>query len=258
MSQLTVDAADGIAVVTFCRPPVNATNTESWNELTAVFSAFHDRQDVRAVIFTACGTRAFMAGQDLREDPWAAPDRSPAAIVDPGRPVREAMWAIYDCPVPVIAAVNGPAVGGGLALVALCDIIVAAERATFGATEINVGLLGASAQVSRMVGPYRAREMFFLGEMVSADELHRLGVVREVVPDADLLPAARALAEQLALKSPIALRLAKESMNRVEGMAVKDAYRLEQDYTNRLRMFDDASEAATAFLEKRSPNWRWR
>jgi enoyl-CoA hydratase len=257
MSQVTVATADGIAVVTFCRPPVNATNSESWNELTAVFSAFHDRRDVRAVIFTACGTRAFMAGQDLREDPWAGSDRSPAAIVDPGRPVRDAMWAVYDCPVPVIAAVNGPAVGGGLALVALCDIIIAAERATFGATEINVGLLGASAQLSRLVGAYRAREMFFLGEMVSAEELHRLGVVRQVVPDADLLPAATGVAEKLAAKSPIALRLAKESMNRVEGMAVKDAYRLEQDYTNRLRMFDDASEATKAYLEKRPPDWLW-
>jgi enoyl-CoA hydratase len=258
MEQLTVEVNEGVAVVTFCRPPVNATNHESWSEIAQTFLSVQEDKEIRAVIFTACGSRAFMAGQDLREDPLSPRGKTVATVVDPGRPVRDAMWALYDCPVPTIAAVNGPAIGGGLALVALCDFIIASESATFGVTEINVGLLGASAQLSRMVGTHRARAMFLLGETVSAHEMLELGAVREVVPAERLLETCHSLAVQLAEKSPIAMRLAKESMNRVEGMPLKEAYRLEQDYTNRLRTFEDAHEAAHAYLEKREPEWRWR
>ncbi len=99
------------------------------------------------------------------------------------------MWAITDCAVPVIGAINGPALGAGLALAACCDILVASENATFGTTEINVGLLGASAHLSLLVGRHKAREMFFTGEQVPAAELYRIGAVRAVVPRAELLPA---------------------------------------------------------------------
>jgi len=258
VGDVTVEHRGFVAIVTFCRPPVNATDEASWADIASTFNQLAEDKDVRAVVLTACGDRAFMAGQDLRSDPWSREGKLPSAIVDPGRPVRDAMWAVYDCPVPVVAAVNGPAIGGGLAMVALCDIIIASEHATFGATEINVGLLGASAQLSRLVGTHRAREMFFLGEIVPAAELHRLGGVREVVPAATLMEAAMAVATTLADKSPIALRLAKESMNRIEGMPMKEGYRLEQDYTNRLRGYEDSREARRAFLEKRRPDWGWR
>jgi enoyl-CoA hydratase len=168
------------------------------------------------------------------------------------------MWAIVDCAVPVIAAVNGPALGAGLAFAACCDVIVASENATFGATEINVGLLGASAHLSLLVGRHKARELFFTGDQITAAELHRLGAVRAVVPREQLLEEAGALARTLAAKSPIALRLAKESMNRVEFLPLKEAYRTEQEYTARLLGFEDAAEARQAFLDKRDPEWRWR
>jgi enoyl-CoA hydratase len=168
------------------------------------------------------------------------------------------MWAITDCAVPVIGAINGPALGAGLAFAACCDILIASDNATFGTTEINVGLLGASSHVSKLVGRYKAREMFFTGEVVPAWELHRLGSVRAVVPRADLIATARELAVTLASKSPIALRLAKESMNRVEYLPLKDAYRTEQDYTARLQGYEDAAEARAAYLEKRPPDWKWR
>jgi enoyl-CoA hydratase len=171
---------------------------------------------------------------------------------------RDAMWAITDCAVPVIGAINGPALGAGLAFAACCDMLVAAEGATFGAPEINVGLLGASAHVSMLVGRYKAREMFFTGERVPAAELHRLGAVRSVVPRAQLMDTARGVAAELAAKSPIALRLAKESMNRVEHLPLKEAYRTEQDYTARLATFEDAAEARRASAEKRPPEWKWR
>jgi enoyl-CoA hydratase len=213
---------------------------------------------VRVAIFTGAGSRAFIGGADLESYgvPW---DGEPATeTTDIGVVARDALWSVTDCAVPVIAAVNGPAIGAGVAFAGCCDMIVAAERASFGALEINVGLLGASAQLSLMVGRHKAREMYFLGEKIDAAELYRLGAIREVVPADKLLDTAGELAARLAAKSPIALRLAKEAMNRVEFLPLKEAYRTEQDYTNRLLSYADSAEARAAFFEKRSPQWQWR
>jgi enoyl-CoA hydratase len=254
--RLTV--ADYVATVTLDRPPVNALDRSTLLELRDTFRALNDRRDVRVAIFTGAGTRAFIGGADLTSYGTRNADEPPTETVDLGLTAREAQWAVTDCAVPVIAAVNGPAIGGGVAFAACCDMIVAADHATFGTLEINVGLLGASSQLSLMVGRHKAREMFFLGEKVPAAELHRLGAIRAVVPADQLMHTAHDLAARLAEKSPIALRLAKESMNRVEFLPLKDAYRTEQDYTNRLLTFEDSSEARAAFLEKREPQWRWR
>jgi enoyl-CoA hydratase len=256
---VTVRVENHIATVTLARPPVNAVDREALASIRDAFLSLGDRRDVRVAIFTAEGRRAFIGGADLTSvGSGGGNDARPADVTDSGRVAREAMWAITDCAVPVVGAINGPAVGAGLAFAACCDMLVAAEHATFGALEINVGLLGASAHLSRMVGPYKAREMFFLGEKVPASELYRLGAVRAVVPEEDLMDTARALARELATKSPIALRLAKESMNRVEHLPFKDAYRTEQDYTTRLMTFEDSGEARAAYLEKREPQWNWR
>jgi enoyl-CoA hydratase len=260
VQDLRVEVADHVATVVLDRPPVNAIHRGTMREITEAFTTLGADRDVRAVVFTAAGDRAFMAGVDLRTvGEEERPDDVPAAyVVDPPRAARDAMWSITDCPVPVIAAVNGPAIGAGLAFAACCDIILAAEGATFGTTEINVGLLGASAHLSLLVGRHKARELFFTGELVTAEELHRLGAVRAVVPRERLLDEARELAASLAAKSPIAMRLAKEAMNRVEGLPLKEAYRTEQDYTARLLRFEDAAEARQAYLERRTPQWRWR
>jgi enoyl-CoA hydratase len=260
MSDVTVEVRDHIATVILDRPPVNAVTRATTAEIRDIFRVLGEDREVRVAIFTAVGTRAFMAGVDLRsvDERGAVEDLPPAAVIDPARVTRDAMWAIVDCPVPVIGAINGPALGAGLAFAACCDILVASESARFGTTEINVGLLGASAHLSLLVGRYKAREMFFTGEQVSAEELYRLGAIRAVVPADELAETARALATELAGKSPIALRLAKESMNRVEGVPLRDAYRIEQDYTARLQGFEDAQEARQAFLEHRPPEFRWR
>jgi enoyl-CoA hydratase len=260
MTWLQVERDGHVATVTLDRPPVNAVDREVMTEIRDVFAAFEADRDVRAVVFTAAGDRAFMGGADLTTvGDRDRGDEVPARYVtDPARLARDAMWAITDCAVPVIGAINGPAIGAGVAFAACCDMLVAAEHATFGTLEINVGLLGASAHLSTMVGRHKAREMFFLGEKVPADELCRLGAIREVVPLEELAATARELADRLAAKSPIALRLAKESMNRVEHLPLKEAYRTEQDYTARLLGFDDAAEARQAYLDKRDPQWRWR
>jgi enoyl-CoA hydratase len=256
---VTVEVADYVATVTLERPPVNAVDRAALASIRDAFKSLDDRRDVRVAVFTAAGTRAFMGGADLTSVGTRGDDSSrPTDVTDSGRIAREAMWAITDCAVPVIGAINGPAIGAGAAFAACCDMLVAAEHAVFGALEINVGLLGASAHLSRMVGPYKAREMFFLGEKVPAAELYRLGAIRAVVPAEVLMDSATALAHELASKSPIALRLAKESMNRVEHLPLKEAYRTEQDYTTRLMTFEDSGEARSAYLEKRDPEWRWR
>jgi enoyl-CoA hydratase len=255
---VSVVVSDFVATVTIDRPPVNAVDRAALLAIRDAFGSLNDRRDVRAAVFTGAGTRAFIGGADLTS--YGVPqDTDPATeTVDLGLVAREALWSVTDCAVPVIAAVNGPAMGAGVAFAACCDMIVAAEHATFGTLEINVGLLGASSQLSLMVGRHKAREMFFLGEKVDAEELHRLGAIRAVVPGHMLMEVANDLAAKLASKSPIALRLAKESMNRVEFLPLKEAYRTEQDYTNRLLTFADSAEARAAYLDKRSPQWRWR
>ena len=253
-----VETADHVATVTIDRPPVNAVDPATLEALGETFRALGEDRDVRVAVLTGAGTRAFVGGADLRAIDSDRSTGRPGPQLDRGLIAREAFWAISDCAVPVIAAVNGPAIGAGLALAAVCDIILASETATFGTTEINVGLLGASAHLSLMVGRHKARELFFTGELIPAEELHRLGAIRAVVPQAELMDEARALAGVLARKSPIALRMAKESMNRVEFLPLKDAYRTEQDYTARLLGFEDSAEARQAFMEKRDPDWKWR
>ena len=257
MEFVSVTIEDHVATVTLDRPPVNAATTQVLRELRDAFRAFTDDKDVRVAIFRAAGERAFIAGIDLRSIDEDSADAAPL-ILDRGVIVREAMWSIYDCAVPVIAAVNGPAIGLGLALAALCDIIVAADTATFSTTEINVGLLGAGSHLGLLLPRHKVRELFFTGEAISAAELHRLGAVRAVVPQSELQATALELARSLAGKSPVALRLAKESLNRTEFLPLKDAYRTEQDYTNRLLGFEDAKEARAAFFERRPPEWKWR
>jgi enoyl-CoA hydratase len=260
MGAISVEVIDHVATVTLDRPPVNAVDTSTFVEIRDAFTAITDDREVRVAIFTAVGDRAFMAGVDLKSiGPRDRSEAVPAVyLTDPARMARDAMWSITDCAVPVIGAINGPALGAGIAFAACCDVIIASENATFGTTEINVGLLGASSHLSLLVGRYKAREMFFTGEQVRAAEIYRFGSLRAVVPREQLMDEARDLAATLAAKSPIALRLAKESMNRVEYLPLKDAYRTEQEYTARLLGFDDATEARQAFLEKRDPQWKWR
>lgn len=259
LDAIHVEVTDHIATITIDRPPVNAVDTSTMAEIRDAFRSLDERRDVRVAIFTGAGSRAFIGGADLRsiddDDPsnW-----DPSRQLDRGVVARDAMWAVYDCAVPVIAAVNGPAIGAGLALAAVCDIILAVEGARFGATEINVGLLGASSQLSLLVGRHRTREMFLTGEMITAEELHRLGAIRSVVSADTLMSAATELATTLAAKSPIAMRLAKQSMNRAEFLPLKDAYRIEQDYTAKILTYEDSAEARRAFLDKRDPEWHWR
>jgi enoyl-CoA hydratase len=255
---LTIARDGSVAIVRLDRPPVNAVNREMMAEITEVFTELSEDKAVQAVVLSATGTKAFCAGIDLRDLPRdRVGDRTVADTLDGGRFWRDTQHAVRHCPVPVIAAVQGPAIGAGFGLVGVCDIIVASQSATFALTEINVGLLGGASKALRMVGPFKARMMFFSGEPSTADELYRLGAVESVVPDGRAETAAVEIAQRFAAKSPIALRLAKESILRIEGPVLEDSYRTEQDYTQRLRSYNDSREAMAASRDRRPPQWTW-
>ncbi len=266
MANVSVEIEDRIAVVTLHRPPVNALDYDTFVELAEAFEGLTHSRDASVAIFTG-GGHVFCGGVDLQDSPRrhrpdgrredGGPKGDPADQVDSGRVVRRCFFGIRACGVPVIAAVNGPAIGAGVALVGSCDLVVAADSAVFALTEINVGVLGGVRHAQRLVGPFKAKRMLLTGERVPAAELYRLGAVEAVVPAAELLDAARSIAEPIAAKSPIAVRLAKESADRVEHLNLLDGYRLEQDYTVRVNRFADASEARLAYLEKRDPEFGW-
>lgn len=259
-----VEVSEGVATVTLARPPVNALSAPMMREIAAVFADLGRRTDAVVAVLTAEGDKIFCAGADIAESERRytrrelLPSESVADLMDPGAVVRECFEGIRDGGLPVIAAVNGAAIGAGAALVACCDLVVLSDTAWFSLPEIDVGVLGGARHVQRLVGPFKAREMAYTGRRVPAAELYRLGAAVEVVAPEQLQKSARALASELAAKSPLALRMAKQAMNRVEHLSLEDGYRLEQDYTARVSRLDDAQEARAAHREKRTPRWSWR
>jgi enoyl-CoA hydratase len=249
------DVRDWIAQVTIDRPPVNAVNAQVHVELMQVFDALSDRDDVRVAILTGAG-RTFCAGADIKARLEHKPE--PGDFWQHSRRAREAFHSIVECKVPVIAAINGPALGAGLGLVASCDLLLASEQAVLGLPEINVGLLGGGKHAMRLLGHSKARRLMFTGQRLTGAELYRLGVVEECVPADKLMDAARALAAEIAGKSPVAIRLAKHAMNTIEFMSLRDGYRFEQNMTGELSRYEDSREAMRAFVEKRPPVFKGR
>jgi enoyl-CoA hydratase len=249
-----VEVADHVATVTMCRAPVNAQNARFREELMALFDAMHDREDVRAVVLTGEG-RSFSAGADLKD----RPDREkPGAYPRHNRWVREAFYSVTECDKPVIAAINGPAIGAGFALALSCDIMLAAEEAWVSMTEVDVGLAGGVRHIMQVFGRSDARLMFYTARRVPAAELYRLGIVSAVHPRERLLEEAQAIARTIAEKSPLAMREAKRSFNLVEGLPLRDGYRYEQSRTVELSRTEDSREAQAAFREKRKPVFKGR
>lgn len=247
---LRLSIADHVATVTLDRPPVNAQTRATQDEIALCFDQLSDLPEVRAVILTGAG-RVFSAGADIKARVAAAP--TPGGDRQHLRSARESYHAIMECKKPVIAAINGPALGAGLALVASCDILVAAEEAELGLPEVTVGLMGGCRHAMRLFGHSTVRRMMFTGERLRGPDLFRRGVVEACVPQAELLPAAQAIASRIAELSPAAVQLAKHSVNTIETMSLRDGYRFEQDMTMQLSQTPDAIEAKRAFLEKRRP-----
>jgi enoyl-CoA hydratase len=252
---LLVDINERVALVTLNRPPVNAQNAEMRDELTMLFDELSDRDDVMAVVLTGSG-KIFSAGADIRERPNLG--QTPGAYGRHNRRVRETHNAITECSKPIIAAVNGAALGAGFGLVMASDIWVASETAVFSMPEINVGLAGGVSFLQRVFGQSRARRMFYTGYQINAQEMYRLGLIEACLPPAELLPYAMGIAHEIASKSPVAVRLAKEAARMTQLMPLRDAYRYEQSNTVALSKTEDAREAQMAFLEKRQPVYKGR
>src|SRR5215471_14964331 len=226
MGGIVVETAGNVVTVSLDIPPVNALTLARYQELTDVFTAISARTDVHCAVLAARGTRAFCAGLDLKEFAGASADRDH----ERAQIVRQTFAAIQSCAIPVIAAVNGPALGAGCALAAMCDIRIASERATFGLPEINVGRCGGGAFMGRLIPQGMMRLMFFTGEPISAWEAHRVGLVEQVVTARRLEATVRDLAEVIASKSPLGLRLGKQSLNESEYLPVHEGYQVEQSY----------------------------
>lgn len=241
------EADKRIAIITIDRPPVNALDTPTYRALAEVFSSVADDPELRCVVLTAGGTRAFCAGSDVREFKLLTPENSRRRA----RTIRAAFDAIWKCPLPVVGAVNGPALGAGLAICSYCDILIASETATFGLPEIKVGVLGGTKQLSRLVPPKKLRWMGLSGETVSAQELKGFGGIEAVVAHDSLIPTAIAYAAKIADRSPTAVRLQKEALNLTEYMELSEGYQVEQLFTGLLSASSESKEAASAYLEKR-------
>ncbi|MCZ7530811.1 MAG: enoyl-CoA hydratase family protein [Acidimicrobiia bacterium] len=241
----SVDA--GIAEVVVDHPPVNALDVAGWFELADTVTALGRDPEVRVLILAAAG-KGFNAGVDIKE---MQATEGFEALLGANRGCFAAFAAVYDCEVPVIAAVNGYCLGGGIGLVGNADIIVASDDATFGLPEVDRGALGAATHLARLVPQHKMRAMVYTAEPATAQELARYGSVLEVVPRDELRSTARTVAAGIAEKSGTVIRAAKQSLNGIDPIDVKRSYRYEQGFTFELNLSGVADEARDAFVDKR-------
>jgi enoyl-CoA hydratase len=227
----TVDTR-GIAEIVVDRPPVNALPAAGWFELAEAIRAAGAGPAVRVVVLRAEG-RGFSAGVDIKE---IRAQEGFAALIAANRGCFAAFAAVYECAVPVVAAVQGFCLGGGVGLVGNADVIVASDDASFGLPEVDRGALGAATHLSRLVPQHKARAMMYTSATASAAELHAFGSVLRVVPREQLRSAAIAVGAEIAAKDPAVIRMAKEAFNGIDPWDVKRSYRFEQGFTFELNL----------------------
>ncbi len=246
---------ENVAWITFNRPDkLNAQNQTLLNEVTAALEQTKDDDEVQVIVFTGAGDRAFSAGADINMfTEW-----TPLSVISWTKGTKRPYTFIREIPKPVIAMVNGLALGGGCELAMACDIIIASENARFGQPEINVGVIpgGAGTQVlPRLVGDKKAREMIFTGDPISSEEALRLGLVNKVVPADKLRDAVEEIIKKLKSKSPAILKFAKLAVNKALETPLSVGIECEADLFALCFGTQDQKEGAKAFLEKRPPNY---
>lgn len=250
-SMVAYHAGDGgVAEVVVDHPPVNALPVAGWSALADAIAAAGADPATRVVVLRAEG-RGFNAGIDIKQVQAGAGGE---VLVAANRACFAAFAAVYECPVPVIAAVHGFCLGGGVGLAGNADLIVASEDATFGLPEVDRGGLGAATHLSRLVPQHRARAMLYTAATATAAELHGYGTVLQVVPAGELTAAAHAVARQIAAKDPAVIRAAKESLNDIDLWDVKRSYRLEQGYTFELHLAGAGERVRRGFGAACKPN----
>ena len=249
---------DGIAYVTVNRPKVlNALNMPTWADLRTAFEFARDSAAVRGVILTGAGDKAFVAGADIKAlagfDAFAAAESS--------RFGQEVLDLIENLGKPVIAAVNGVALGGGCETALACTMRIAVENAKFGQPEVKLGVLpggGGTQRLPRLVGKGRALQLILSGGMINAQEAYRIGLVNEVVAASDLIPRAEAILKQISANAPIAVGLALKAVNRGLEASQSEGLLLEASYFGLCAATDDMKEGTKAFLQKRAPQFHGR
>lgn len=253
--QLDVEG-DGIAIITVNRPDrLNALNAGTVNQLDVTLRQVRDDGAVRVIILTGAGEKAFVAGADIAE-------LSRMGVIDGVQVSREGQRTfrmMETMPKPVIGAINGFALGGGLELALACHIRIASSRAKFGLPEVKLGIIpgyGGTIRLPRLVGRGRALELILTGEMIDAVEAHRIGLVNRVAEPDTLLDAARDMARRMIANGPLALAMAIESVDRGMSTTIDDAQILESNLFGLLASTEDMREGMTAFLEKRTANFR--
>lgn len=257
MPTITLErGADGIAVITVNRPDkLNALNAETVRELDGALRSARDDAAVRVILLTGAGEKAFVAGADIGE----LARMGPVEGVRISREGQETFRMMERMPKPVIGAINGFALGGGLELALACHIRIASRKAKFGLPEVKLGIIpgyGGTVRLPRLVGRGRALEMMLTGEMIDADEAYRIGLVNRVTDPDALLGAARELAQKMIANGPIAIALALESVDRGISTTIDDAQILESNLFGLLASTDDMREGMNAFLEKRKAEFK--
>jgi enoyl-CoA hydratase len=244
---------DHVAEIVVDAPPVNALTVAGWFALADAITAAGANPDVHAVVLAAEG-KGFNAGVDIKE---MQSTEGFTALVGANHGCAAAFGAVYDCAVPVVAAVQGYCLGGGIGLVGNADVIIAADDATFGLPEVKQGALGAATHLARLVPQHRMRQMVYTAERASAQELASYGSVLKVVPRAELRTAAREVAAQIATINPTVIRAAKASLNGIDPVDVKRSYRFEQGFTFELNLTGVSDEARDSFVDRRD-GWEKR
>jgi enoyl-CoA hydratase/carnithine racemase len=258
LANVLYEKKDAIAYVTVNRPKVlNALNTPTWKDLRIAFEDARDDAAVLGVILTGAGDKAFIAGADIGE-------LAHATAIDAERSSRfgqSVLDLIENLGKPVIAAVNGFALGGGCETAMACTIRIAVDGAKFGQPEVKLGLLpggGGTQRLPRLVGKGRALQLILSGEMISAQEAYRIGLVNEVVPAANLIGRAEAILKKVAANAPIAVKFALEAANKGVETSQAEGLLLEASYFGLCAATEDKKEGTTAFLEKRAPQFQGR
>ena len=240
---------DGIAHLVLCKPPVNAFNSEEWAGIAAEIRSLGEQSSVRVIVVSAEG-KGFCAGVDIKEL-----GAEPAKIVPVNKGNFDTFEAIHRNPKPVVLAIHGFVLGGGIGMAGAADILVASECATFGVPEVDRGAMGGGAHLQRLFPVQKVRHMYFTGEFIDAAEAFRLGAIEKVVPRAELVSAALEIAKSIAAKSPRMISLAKEALNAIEDGNLEEKYRREQGLTLEAYMHADSQEARDAFNEKRDADF---
>jgi enoyl-CoA hydratase len=251
---LIYETEERVGIIKINRPEVrNVLNWETWMELEDALKRLHEDRHLRVGILTGVGDEAFIAGADL----YMLKDRTPQDAIDASKKANEILLFMESMDEPVIAAINGWALGGGCEIALACDIRIASEKAQIGQTEVRVGIMpgyGGNIRLTRLVGPGRAKEMIFTGKILSAAEAEKIGIVNRVVSHETLMAEAMSLANQIA-KGPAAIHIAKRSIFFAFQNSYLDSLQRDSELYGEVYKTRDFKEGVTAFLEKRKPKF---